>query len=360
MQATQLRREKVTPAKKTGAISAKALVGKVAKKVREDSRSLGKPTSIDSIKALAPDLKTEDTDAVLQAIATKEKYWDIKPVRAVTRLDYLFSNQYLTQEQAGRLALIGEFETDLVAQVREKSRTEKMVRLSSVAGVGPELKTAEIEAGLAGIAGNPEYKDIKQAVTFSGAAFLYSDQSLTQDRAEVLARHEELQTKTLIRIREDSQYSAKLTGFSSLSTLAPDLKPGEIEGILNEITQDATDIKSLPARKGPGYFFSIRHMTENYARILARVEANDPLYTIVEMVREESRIYPHPTNIELFKYGMFNVDRDRLDDYVKQVVEENEDINGYRSSKGNVYLYCTQYLPDERAALIVERDEHPE
>ncbi len=360
MQVTLMPGETGTGGGKGGNVSNKHLESKIAKAVREDSKTLGRPTSTASFRTLVPDLSDEIVKDVVIDMVSKEKYWDIKRVRAVTKLDYLFSNRYLTQEQAERLALIGEFETDLVAHVRESAKTDRTVRLSSVATVGPALRTPEIEAGLAEIAANAECSDIKQVVVFSGAAFLYSDRFMAKDRAEALARGDELRRKALTLVREDSQYSSKVTRFEKLATIAPDLKAGEIEDVLETVLKNNPDVIRLPGRSGTGYFYSNRHMTENYAKILARVEEADPCYTIAEMVREESRIYPRPTNIELFKYGMFNIDRERLDEFVKKVLDENEDINGYRSANGNVYLYSTQYLPDAQAALIVERKEHPE
>ena len=360
MQGTQIPGDTGTSRRQGDNVSNKQLESRIAKMVREDSKTLVRPTSTASLMALAPGLSADITDDAVIDLVSKEKYWDIKRVRAVTRHNYLFSNMYLTQEQAERSALIGEFKTDLVDRVRESSREERPVRLSSVASVGPALRTHEIEAGLAEIAADAECSDIKQVVVFSGAAFLYSDLFMAKDRAEARARGDELERKALTLVREDSQYSAKVTRFEKLATIAPDPKEGEIEHVLDTIMKNNPDVIRLPGLTGPGYFFSNRHMTENYAKILARVEEADPCYTIAEMVREESRIYPRPTNIELFKYGMFNIDRERLDEFVKKVLDENEDINGYRSANGNVYLYSTQYLPDAQAALIVERKEHPE
>ena len=359
MQATQLESQVGAVARKTRPISLKDLQKRLAARVRQDSNR-GQPTDTLSLKLMFPDTPADDIDKAIDGFSAVGKYSDIRRVMAVTRGDYLFSNLHITQEQAGRLAFLKEFKADLVDSVRDSSRSGKLVRLSSVAKFGPSLTTAEIETGLGAISRDPDCRDLKQAATFSGAVFLYSEEYLDETSVLEIARHDELARKVSTRIREDSQYSSKLTRFESLETLAPDVRPGEIEGILQAIKQDSSDIRSLPGRDGEEYLFCIRYMTENYARMLARVGANDPCYTILETVREESRVYPRPTNVELFKYGMFSIDREKLDEYVEKVLKDNDDINGYRSSTGNVYLYSTSYLPDAQAALIVEKKEHPE
>lgn len=360
MQATQTQSQAGHAAVKNAkTLSLKDLQKKMAGRIREDSKR-GQPTDTLSLKLVFPETLPEDMTRAIDGFSASGKYADMKRVMAVTKNDYVFSNLHITQQQASRLAFMKEFKADLVDNVRDSSRSGKLIRLSSVAKFGPSLTTAEIETGLTAISHDPDCGDIKQAATFSGAAFLYSEEYLDETSVIEIARNDELTRKVSTRIREDSQYSSKLTRFESLEALAPDVQPGEIDGILQSIKQDSSDIRSLPGRDGEEYLFCIRYMTENYAKILARVEANDPCYTILETVREESRVYPRPTNIELFKYGMFNIDREKLDEYVENVLEQNDDINGYRSSTGNVYLYSTTYLPDARAALIVERKEHPE
>ena len=137
MQGTQIPGDTGTSRRKGDNVSNKQLESRIAKMVREDSKTLVRPTSTASLMALAPGLSADITDDAVIDLVSKEKYWDIKRVRAVTRHNYLFSNMYLTQEQAERSALIGEFKTDLVDRVRESSREERPVRLSSVASVGP-------------------------------------------------------------------------------------------------------------------------------------------------------------------------------------------------------------------------------
>jgi len=101
-------------------------------------------------------------------------------------------------------------------------------------------------------------------------------------------------------------------------------------------------------------------MTGNYAQILARVEENDPCFTISETVREESKIYPRPTNIETFKYGLFNINRDELDTHIARTMEQYPDIKLLRASSGGVYLYSTLYMTEDQALLVAEHREHPD
>ncbi len=103
------------------------------------------------------------------------------------------------------------------------------------------------------------------------------------------------------------------------------------------------------------------HLSEafNYDKIQALVEANDPVATIVETVREESRIYPRPTKVEVFKEPVFNINSGELWTYVEQIVEQEEfgDIQLIQASTGVHYLYSTQYLDADHAKSLIEWEE---
>jgi hypothetical protein len=164
-----------------------------------------------------------------------------------------------------------------------------------------ETMLTALSEALTEIAADPACADVKQVATFSGAAFLYSDSFLAEERVEALARHDELRAKAMTRIREDSQYSSTLTAFRSLAALAPDLKPGEIEGVLDE-TEETTHIKSMPGRNNEELFRQPPHV-HNYARMLARVEANDPV-TLFSTVRGVQSI-PSPDQYRVFEVWGF-------------------------------------------------------
>ncbi len=64
---------------------------------------------------------------------------------------------------------------------------------------------------------------------------------------------------------------------------------------------------------------------------------NDPCATIATMVRNESRVYPQPTNIELFA--------------------EFKDIQLIHASTDARYLYSNLYMDEDHARSLVEWEE---
>ncbi len=174
---------------------------------------------------------------------------------------------------------------------------------------------------------------------------------------------QELHVKLAEKVRGDSKYLAELTSASALAPVQSGYKSDDIEANLAELVKNNVnyrDIRSIEGPTGKVYFYSITHMTENYARILARVRAGDPCLTIAETVREESKIYPRVTNIELFKYGLFKIDRDELGQYVARTQERFEDIKSTLTASGSIYLYSTLYLTPAWAAFLAKKQERPD
>jgi hypothetical protein len=174
---------------------------------------------------------------------------------------------------------------------------------------------------------------------------------------------EELRVKLAERVRGDSKYLADLSSADTLMAAQLGLKRDDIEAKLLEIAKmnsSFRDIRSIQGPTGKVYFYSETYMTETYARILARVKAEDPCLTIAETVREESRVYPRVTSVELFKYGLFKIDRDQLDDHVARTLERYEDIKSIKTSTGSVYLYSNQYLTPDWAAFLAKKQERPD
>lgn len=181
----------------------------------------------------------------------------------------------------------------------------------------------------------------------------------TEERGKNSA--EEIQTGIAERVREDSQNLSKLTCVDSLCTPVSDLEPDRVQVILADMGKDDRykDIKSLAASTGAVYLYSETYITKNYAEILARAEANDPCATIAATVRDESRIYPRPTNIELFKDRVFNIDPDEVETHITRTLEQQEfnDIKLILASTGASYLYSNLYMSEDYAKSLVEWEE---
>ncbi len=172
---------------------------------------------------------------------------------------------------------------------------------------------------------------------------------------------EEIQTWIAERVREDSHNLVKLTDVDSLGALGSDLAPDDLETNLADMVKDDRykDIKSVAAPTGAVYFYSETYITKNYAEILARAEADDPCATIALTVREESKIYPRPTNIELFKDRIFNIDPDEFETHIARTLERQEfnDIKLINASTVARYLYSSLYMSEDYAKSLVEWEE---
>ena len=212
------------------------------------------------------------------------------------------------------------------------------------------------------------YLDIKSVVASKGAVYLYSETYITKNQAEILAQTEDIKTKVAEKVREDSKNLAKLAGVDSFYTADPVLETDKVKASLVDIETDERyqDIKSVVASTGAVYLFSETYITKNYAEILARAEANDPCATIAATVREESRIYPRPTNIEFFKEPIFSINADELETHIARTLEREEfkDIKLINASTGARYLYSELYMNEDYATSLVEweeveRDENP-
>ncbi len=169
---------------------------------------------------------------------------------------------------------------------------------------------------------------------------------------------EEIQIQIAEKVREESKNLAKLTSVNSLITLVSGLEADKVEANVAELLKDnrCQDIKSVVASTGAVYLYSETYITKNYADVLVRAEANDPCATIAATVRDESRMYPRPTNIELFKDQVFNIEPDELDTHIGLTMERQEykDIKLITASTEARYLYSDLYMNEDYARSLVE------
>ena len=256
------------------------------------------------------------------------------------------------------------------ARIAEKVRadSENLTKLTSLDSL-EKLAPADVEKiDLAEMVEDEKYQDIKFVSTHEDIVYLYSDKHITRESAASLVRDEEIKTIIANKVRDDSKKLAKLTGVDPLVTLAPDLTMERVRANISGMLKDEkfSDIKSVVITSGALYLYSETFISKSYVRILARAEANDPLSTIADTVREESRVYPRPTSLALFKEPAFSIDPDKLDEYIERLFsrEEYQDIKLIRASNGARYLYSERHLDGRLAKtqvewVEVEQDENP-
>lgn len=104
------------------------------------------------------------------------------------------------------------------------------------------------------------------------------------------------------------------------------------------------------------YLFSENYITKNYAKMMISVAERDLLNLIAETVREESKIYPRPTDVRLFSKAPFNLSKDEFKELYLQLVkkEEYSDIQETRASNNAPYLYSEKFMKKAHAASLAE------
>ncbi len=260
---------------------------------------------------------------------------------------------------------IEEIYARIAKKVREDSeKPGSLTPLIALDSLTPEPELMKVEVNLVEMVEDERYKDICFAITPAGNTYLYSETYITKEDAESLAKNEEAEAVIAERIRDDSKRLAKLTSPASL--IQPDTENQteqveQVKAILEEMPSDERyqDIKSIPVPNKGNYYYSSKYITANYAEILARTEANDPCAQIAATVREDSKLYPRPTNVLFFTEPVFGIALEKLDACVDQILSKTEfaDIKLIRASNGAGYLYSSLYLNENLARAAAEWNE---
>ncbi len=253
-----------------------------------------------------------------------------------------------------------ELFASLAALIRTDSRNKG--RLTSREEVLPSVSEAErLPYLLNSLMADKEYADIKNIVAIDNSIYLYSDKFLSRKDAERLVFDEEVRSQIARKVREDSKHHIKLTPVNSLGMFIPGAEEDKVDKHLMYIQDDQRyrDICLVTNSKGTRYCYSNQFMTATYAGVLARADANDALATIAATVREESRIYPRPTCVSIFKAPVFKINVADLDRYVSEIIKmpEYQDIKAIRASTGVLYLYSESYLNHDWVKATVEWEE---
>ena len=242
------------------------------------------------------------------------------------------------------------------ADSQNRSRLTSAAALSRLPNVGddPRLMAARI----AEIDG---YDDVKSIVAANGYTYFYSDRWFSRKEAEHLVLGEEVRSQIVGQVRRDSNEKAKLTPADRLGALIPGAEPDKVEAHLVLLLEDERykDVKLVSNSRGAKYLYSEDHMTGTYALVLARAEANDPIRTIAETVREESRIYPRPTRLDMFSAPVFNINPSEVERYAREIVNDSAypDIKLAEASNGALYLYSELYLNSRWVKTTIEWEE---
>lgn len=123
----------------------------------------------------------------------------------------------------------------------------------------------------------------------------------------------------------------------------------------NDEYSDITELKGKENR----YFFSNEEMTENYAKLLYRIEEKDILNMVVDRIRTDSKRYPKTTNSNVFLNEPYYLKKDELAEIYKQleIMDEFKDIKKSTASNGVVCVYSEKFLSKSYADALTELQE---
>lgn len=248
----------------------------------------------------------------------------------------------------------------IAGKVRADAKEHAALTLSdTVFAMIPDSRQGSITAILEEMAADDRYGDIKAVPTPSGRFYFFSTTYIPVGEAIAKSRTDEVKDKMAEKVRGDSRNRVALTPAGDLYALTPETEQARVAALQNEMQTESryADIHKVTASNGDDYFYSDIYLSDNYAKILLRVMANDPCAAIAETVRDASRIYPKPTNWLLFKEEVFGIDPGVLEDTIAETMRkpEYDDIKKMvHPSTGAVYLYSSQYMNEGQVWTMID------
>ncbi|MBC2855125.1 hypothetical protein H3N56_01275 [Cetobacterium sp. 2A] len=135
------------------------------------------------------------------------------------------------------------------------------------------------------------------------------------------------------------------------------LEASKLEDILQEMSADEEfkDILKI-SEKDKEFFYSSEYVSDNYAELLVSLEEKNLVKTICEVVRRESKLYPRPTALNLFKLSPFKGTDEELEKTLEEIEKnkEYEDVKTVSATNGVIYLYSDLYMTKPHARGLCE------
>lgn len=278
--------------------------------------------------------------------------------------DFQSSNSHSPAAQAyHRTSIAGqavEVKAKLVHNVRRNSKRYGVLTSSHILSVLAKHLPAELHRPLLeSIRHDPLCSDIRSLVTPSGQLFFYSIAHMSVENATAKGQLEEVKLAMAERIRRDSRIATTLTPLCAMFAQFPEITPVKVCSMLNEMQTQAhyRDIRTVSATSVELYLYCDAHITEKYAAMLARSAVNDACQTIVDTVREESRLYPRPTKVTTFTSQVYRIPPTTLQPCIVRVLNASEysDIRKLVHPETEAeYLYSTLHMTEEQAVELMK------
>ncbi|WP_246043671.1 hypothetical protein [Geomonas edaphica] len=253
-----------------------------------------------------------------------------------------------------------EVKAKLIHNVRRNSKRYGVLTSSHILTVIAQDLPANFHRPLLeSISHDPLCSDIRTLSTQSGQLFFYSIAHMSIEDAATKGQLEEVKLAMAERIRRDSRIASALTPLNAMFALFPEITPVKVCAMLNEMQTQAhyRDIKTVSSTSGELYLYCDAHVTEKYASMLAKSAVSDACQTIVDTVREESRLYPRPTKVSAFTSQVYSIPPTTLQPCIVRVLNatEYEDIRKLVHPETEAeYLYSNLHMTEEQAVALMK------
>jgi hypothetical protein len=126
-----------------------------------------------------------------------------------------------------------------------------------------------------------------------------------------------------------------------------------LEAILTEVVKENEDLKKVSGKNRVPHYYSSLSLSDTYAGILIRKEENS---LIAEIVRENSKIYPRPVPIDIFRESPFDLAQDEILESMRRMGQDPEyqDIAQTITSIGTIFLFSSRHLDPVYASTLAE------
>lgn len=154
-------------------------------------------------------------------------------------------------------------------------------------------------------------------------------------------------------------------GFASQEDAEPEQET--LETLLAHMQADEAcqDIQHIIQQENR-FYYSERHMSHNYARILVFTHEQDACATLAQSVRFECETYPRPFKVDMLALPPYGFDADMIASTLRFLShhEAYGDIHQVEASNGAVYLYSDLSMSVGKAQglcewIEVEQYENP-
>ncbi|MHB8773456.1 MAG: hypothetical protein ACYC7J_20895 [Syntrophales bacterium] len=219
---------------------AEGMKARIAEQARGDSRERAALTPEDVLAELDDDLRYGRTavSAVLAEMAAEERYQDIKTIRTATGLVFVYSDTYLTADDAAAKSLVEEAKCALASAIRTDSRDNvKLTPVGALYALAPDADRTITDTLLELMQAEARFADIRKVTASNGDVYFHSDKYLVGSYAGtlLLAMAGDHCATIAGTVREESRIYPRTTNVAIFrEQQVYGIPPGDLEAIIAE------------------------------------------------------------------------------------------------------------------------------